>query len=428
MSVPASPPLRGAIRDWRDFGARRYRTFQLLAVAQGFIGVLTGPAITIPLLLALGAHPALATFLSVLPVLGTTAQRLVPRLLDRTDGNLRGLVILAVTIGEPRGLLLAAIVAVAAAGALPHWAAIGLVAVVVGTQGSLGAIAYGLLQGWYQIILPDEERRLIGPRLSGITLGIGSVVLLPLAILIDGWVGAIGLYAYAVPYAIAGVAGVAAAVLERRLPSPGRVRVPRGGPAVPVDDRRLGRLARVLMLASLAGGLSPFLTVYAISVLGTGPGFAIGISAVSSASLVAASVVVSSQLRRGSSSRLLRLSQLVRGVALFAGLAAFPANPFAPAILIVIAVLLAIGDTAGQLSANERLYRLALGPSVIAFQVRFVMANVGFYTAGIVAASGVMLLGGFPSFAILFGSAGTVRFLAARLTELSPPPPPPPDH
>jgi len=405
--------------DWRAFGARRYRPFQLLAVAQGFIGVLTGPAITIPLLLALGAHPALATILSVLPVLGTTAQRLVPTLLDRTEGNLRGLVLLAVTIGEPRGLILAAIVCWAAAGGLPHPVAIGLLALVVGTQGSLGAIGYGLLQGWYQIILPDEERRLIGPRLSGVTLGIGAVVLLPLAILIDGWVHAIGLYAYAVPYAIAGAAGVAAAVLERRLPSPGRVRVPRAKPEPGANDHRLRRLAGVLMLASLAGGLSPFLTVYAISVLGTGPGFAIAISAVSSATLVAASVVFSSQLRRGSSSRLLRHSFLIRGTALFVALAAFPANPLAPAILIVVAILLAVGDTAGQLSANERLYRLAVGPSVIAFQVRFVLANVGCYTAGMVVAATVMLLGGFPSFAILFGSAGTVRFLAARYTELS---------
>ena len=100
------------VTDWRAFAARQYRPFRVLAIAQGFIGALTGPAITIPLLLALDAHPALATALAVLPAAGTMAQRWLPSWLDRTDGNLRGLVILFATIGEPRGLLMAAGVAV----------------------------------------------------------------------------------------------------------------------------------------------------------------------------------------------------------------------------------------------------------------------------------------------------------------------------
>jgi len=419
-AVPATRPVRGALRDWRTFGSRRYRRFRTLAVAQGFIGALSGPAIVLPLLLALGAHPALATLIAVLPVAGTTIQRRIPDLLDRTDGNLRRIVILAATVGEPRGLLLAATVAAAAAGWVPNGVAIGLVAVIMGLQGSIAAVGYGLLQSWYVIILPEDERRLVGPRLAGITLGIGAVVLVPLSLVIDGWVAAIGLYAYAIPLAAAGLAGIAAAALEPGLPSPGRVRVPQRATWHPRQDPHLWRLARVLMLASLAGGLSPFLTVYAISILGTGAGFAIAISAVSSASLVAASVLVSSHLRLGSASRLLRLSMLLRGGALLLGFAALPANPLAPLLLLVIAVLLAAGDTAGQLSANERLFRLATGPSVIAFQSGFVLQNVGSYTAGMLVASGVMLLGGYASFAILFGAAASVRFVAARVTELSP--------
>src|SRR5918994_3253454 len=105
-SFPTSP----SASDWRAFAARQYRPFRILAVAQGFIGALTGPAITIPLLLALGAPPALATALAVLPAAGTMAQRWLRSWLDRTDGNLRGLVILFATIGEPRGFLLGAIV------------------------------------------------------------------------------------------------------------------------------------------------------------------------------------------------------------------------------------------------------------------------------------------------------------------------------
>lgn len=407
--------------DWRTFSSTPYRPFRLLAVAQGFIGALSGPAILIPLLLALGAHPALATVLAVLPVLGTTVQRLIPRLLDRTDGNLRGLVVLFATIGEPRGLLLGGVVALAASGVVSHGVAIGLIALLMGGLGSLGAIGYGVLQSWYQIVLPDAERRLVAPRLAGITLGIGSVVLLPLALSIDAVVDRIGLWAYCIPLVAGGTAGLVAAFAVRRLPTPGRVRVPRGAASDPPPDVRLRGLARVLILASLAGGLSPFLSVYAIAVLGTGPGFAIAISAVSSAALVASSLLVSSQLARGSSSRLLRASQLLRGGALLLGLAAHPANPYAWAVLLMVAVLLAAGDTAGQLSANERLFRLATGPSVIAFQSRFVLHNVAAYSVGLVAGSGVMLIGGYPAFAILFGAAGVVRFGAARATEVSRP-------
>lgn len=420
--IPPTPPpsaTGAALADWRNFASRRYRPFRSLAVAQGFIAALSGPAIVIPLLLALGAHPALATLLAVLPVIGTTAQRFIPQLLERTDGNLRGLVVTAATIGEPRGLLLAGIVALTAAGVLPRWAAIAGVALTVGVLGSLGAVAYGSLQAWYQIILPDAERRLVAPRLAGIALGIGSVVLLPLALTMDGAVTRIGLWAYVLPFSVAGVAGLVPAFLLRRIPSPGRVRVPKQRAAAVADDGRLRGLAQVITLASLAAGLAPFLSVYAIAVLHSGAGFAIAISATSSATLVLSSIYVSSHLARGSSSRLLRRAMLLRSGALLLALAAHPANPFAPLVLLVVAVLMAAGDTAGQLSANERLFRLATGPSVIAFQSRFVVRNVAAYAAGLLTGSGVMLIGGYGAFAALFVAAGSVRFWAARVTQLS---------
>jgi hypothetical protein len=420
--VRARPNIRlPAATDWRAFAARPYRPFRLLAVAQGFIGALTGPAITIPLLLALGAHPALATALAVLPAAGTMSQRWLPAMLDRTDGNLRGLVILLATIGEPRGLLLAGVVALAAVGLLPAWAAIALIGAISGLLGAFGATAFSLQQSWYQIILPDEERRLVAPRLGGITLGIGSVILLPIAFTIDGLVEAIGLWAYVGPLLAAGVAGLVPLAVLRGLPSPGRIRVPRQTPWSSDAHARLRRHGNVMTLALLSAGLSPFLSVYAISVLDTGAGFAIAISAISSGTLVLASLYVSSHLRGGSSSRLLRTSFLVRGVALFAALAAHPANPFAPAVLVVVAVLMAAGDTAGQLAANERLFRLATGPGVLAFQSHFVIRTVGAYTGGVAAASAVMLLGGWPAFAILFVGAGIGRFTAAKVTEVSAP-------
>lgn len=409
--------LDAAVSDWRAFAARPYRPFRVLAVAQGFIGSLTGPAISIPLLLALGAHPAVATVVAVLPAAGTMAQRWLPSWLDRTDGNLRGLVVLFATIGEPRGLLLAGLTGLAALGWLPAWAAIVLIGLVSGVLGALGAIAYSLQQSWYQIVLPEDERRLLAPRLGGISLGIGAVVLLPLALTIDALAAGLGLWAYALPLGVSGIAGLVPLVILRRLPAPGRIRVPRGVAWKDEGQARLRRHGQVMSLALLAAGLSPFLSVYAMAVLGTGAGFAIGLNAVSSATLVVASVVVSSHLRGGSSTRLLRRSFLLRGTALLVGLLAHPANPVAPAVLVVVAVLLAAGDTAGQLSANERLMRLATGPDVLAFQSHFVVRNIGAYTGGVGLASAVMLIGGYPAFAILFVGAGLVRFAAARATE-----------
>ena len=412
--------LDAFVADWRAFGARPYRPFRVLAIAQGFLGSLTGPAITIPLLLALGAHPALATVLAVLPAALTMAQRWLPELLDRTDGNLRGIVVLFATIGEPRGLYLAAVTALAAVGWLPDGVAIAFIGIIGGVLGAFGAVAYSLQQSWYQIILPEDERRLVAPRLGGISLGIGSVVLLPIAFTIDGLVGAVGVWAYTVPLLVAGVASLGPLVVLRRLPAPGRIRVPRRTAWHSDEQSRLRKHGQVMSLALLSAGLSPFLSVYAMTVLGTGAGFAIAISAISSATLVISSLYVSSHLHGGSSSRLLRRSFLLRALALGLGLTAHPANPLAPAILVAMAILLAAGDTAGQLSANERLMRLATGPGVLAFQSHFVVRNVGAYAGGVAASSAVMLLGGYPAFAILFVLAATGRLAAARATEVSP--------
>ncbi|MDQ4034919.1 MAG: hypothetical protein M3153_03230 [Chloroflexota bacterium] len=382
---------------------------------------MTGPAITIPLLLALGAHPALATAIAVLPAVGTMSQRWLPSMLDRTDGNLRGLVILFATMGEPRGLLLAAAVALTALGWLPAWATIALIGIVSGLLGALGSIAYSLQQTWYQIVLAEDQRRLVAPRLGGITLGIGSVILLPIAFSIDALIEGVGLWAYAAPLFVSGLAGIVPLVVLRRLPPPGRIHVPRRTTWDSDAQARLRRHGNVMTLALLSAGLSPFLSVYAMSVLGTGAGFAIAISAISSGTLVLASLFVSTHLRGGSASRLLRSSFLIRGAALFLGLAAHPLNPVAPAVLIAVAVLMAAGDTAGQLAANERLFRLATGPGVLAFQSHFVMRTVGAYTGGVAASSVIMLLGGYPAFAILFVAAGVGRFTAARVTEVSTP-------
>jgi hypothetical protein len=88
---------------------------------------------------------------------------------------------------------------------------------------------------------------------------------------------------------------------------------------------------------------------------------------------------------------------------------------------IVVDILMAAGDSAGQLSANERVFRLATGPSVIAFQSGNVVRNVAAYGIGLLGGALVMLFGGYPSFALLFVASGTTRFVAARQTEVTPP-------
>jgi hypothetical protein len=46
--------------------------------------------------------------------------------------------------------------------------------------------------------------------------------------------------------------------------------------------------------------------------------------------------------------------------------------------------------------------------------------NVAAYAIGLLAGATVMLFGGYPSFAVLFGAAGATRIVAARLTDVAP--------
>ena len=66
--------------------------------------MLAGFDVVIPFALAIGIPPFLAVLLGVIPLAGGMAQLVMPRLLDRTDGNLRGITIFFAAISEPRGL------------------------------------------------------------------------------------------------------------------------------------------------------------------------------------------------------------------------------------------------------------------------------------------------------------------------------------
>jgi hypothetical protein len=411
--------LSAAMTDWRAFAARRYRTFHRTTLGQGFVGALSGPAIFIPLLLALGAPAPVATVVATLPVLGSTGQLLVPRLLRATGGNLRGLVLLAATLGETRGLLLLIITGLAAVGAIPSGVAVALVAGVVGLAATLAGVHYSVLQAWYQVILPEPERRLLAPRLHGIALGIGAVLLLPTALLIDLLDRSLGLWVFAIPFGASAAASAVVLVSLRRLPRPGRVHVPRVTEAPVPDPARLARFRQVSALGALGVGLAPYFSIYSMVILGQSAAFAVLLSSVASASAVLTSTAASSLLQHGSASRLQRAAYGVRAATMAAALLAFPGNPVAPALLIALVAVLAAGDIAGQLSGTERFFRLTSGSSAIAHQGRYVGTNALAFSAGQLASAGVMGLGGYPAYAALFLGSGALRAVAAARTEVS---------
>ncbi|MGZ8528130.1 MAG: hypothetical protein ACXWWR_04990, partial [Candidatus Limnocylindrales bacterium] len=333
MTEPDRGGMRTAIDEWRAFVGRRYRRFLGIGIGQAAVSALAGDGLTIPLLLTLGAHPALATVIGVLPFAFSSAQLLVPRLLRRFDGNLRGLTMIILLVGETRGFILAGYTFLAWAGVLPRPAAIILIGLVMTMAGAATTIGGANLLAWYGAILPDPERRFVAPRVMGVNLGLGAVLLLPVALLVQAVEPTIGVLVYALVFLAAGVAGVAELLVVGRLPRPGRVLVAatravaggdRAGAGASTDDeartplagpaaRELDRFLRVVTVAALGAGFGPYLSIYAISVLGLPAAFAILLAALASAAALVSATVVGGLLGRGSSSRFLRLSFLLRG-------------------------------------------------------------------------------------------------------------------
>lgn len=67
-------PTIHAAGDWRTFASGHYRAFHSASVGQGAVSALAGGAVTTPLLLQLGARPALAMAIAILPALGSLTQ------------------------------------------------------------------------------------------------------------------------------------------------------------------------------------------------------------------------------------------------------------------------------------------------------------------------------------------------------------------
>ena len=231
----------------------------------------------------------------------------------------------------------------------------------------------------------------------GVNLGLGAFLLLPVALLVQWAEPRIGILVYALVFVVAGVAGIAELLVVRRLPRPGRVLVasrrtgqrrrrpapggaggtrhgaggsPDGSgrwgerqvPVVGPAARELDRFLRVVTVAAFGAGFGPYLSIYAISVLGLPPAFAILLAALSSAAALVSATIVGGLLGRGSSSRFLRLSFLLRGGSMIFGLLALPQNPLAWLVLCIVAIVASAGAAAGTLAANERLMRLVAGP------------------------------------------------------------------
>jgi len=424
LPSPPRPRLPSGARiaadEWRAFGHRRFRTYQGIGVGSAAVLALAGDGLTIPLLLALGAPAAVATVIGVLPFTFSAAQLLVPSLLRRTDGNLRGVTMAILAVGETRGFVLAAVVLLHVAGVLPAAAAIAAIAVVMCLGGAASAIGGANLLAWYGAILTESERRFVAPRVMGITQGLGAALLLPVALGVQAGLETVGLAIYGAVFLAAGLAGIGELAAVVRLRRPGRVRVARRGEQAPLSpDTR--SFIRIITLAAAGAGFGPYLSIYAISILGESAGYAILLSAVSAAAALVAATVVGGLLNRGSASRTLRLSFVLRGGGILLGLLAFPGNPLASVVLLGVAVVVSAGASAGVLASNERLLRLTGGVDLIGAQSRFVAGTAAGLTAGQLGSATVLVLlpVAFPTFAILMAGSGLVRLILATRIDVS---------
>ena len=228
--MPSFTRSSATLDDWRTF-AGRYRKYATVGVTQAMTTSLAGDALTIPLLLALGCPPALATVIGVLPVAGSVAQLGVPWLLRRANGNLRRVTLAILAVGELRGFVLAAVTLLVAGGVITDAAAIGAIAVVMGVAGAAGTIGGTNLQAWYGAVLAERDRRFVAPKVVAANLGLGAIILLPVALVVQTALPRIGIAVYAGVFVLSGIAGIAELLAVRRLRHPGRVRVHEERPA-----------------------------------------------------------------------------------------------------------------------------------------------------------------------------------------------------
>jgi len=406
---------------WRAFASAHYRPFQAIAVGQAFTGSYASDALFVPLLLRLGAPAALVVVVGAAPVGGAALQAFAPQILRRLNGDLRGLT-LGLALAEVRGFVLAAIVAGVAIGALGQLLGIALISVTVAIGQTAGVLSGSNITLWTAVMLPDAERRLVGPRMGALTMALSTALLLPAGFALDAGTRAIGLGAYVAFFLVSGLASTLTPLAVARLPRPGRVLVARetaGGTGVPPAFRRFTDVSAV---ASFGQGLLPALSLYALSVLGLSAGFAVALSGVAAAGALAGSLAVGSFLLTGSSSHVLRATFLVRAFAAASCAAAIPLNPLAPAFLLIGSALFNGAGTAGVLATNERLYRLAPAQARVHCQSRFVGATAAAAGTGALVCATVLSLAppaAWVAYTALFAGSAISRTIATLRTEVS---------
>jgi hypothetical protein len=406
---------------WRAFATAQYRPFQAIAIGQAFTASYASDALFVPLLLHLGAPPALVIVVGAAPVGGAALQAFAPQILLRLKGNLRGLT-LGLALSEIRGFVLAAIVAGLATGILDNALGIALISITVAIGQTAGVLSASNISLWTAVVLPEAERRLVGPRMGALTMALSTVLLLPAGLALDAGTRAIGLWAYAVFFTVSGVVSTLTPLAVARLPRPGRVLVARETAAATEIPTPFRRFTDVSAIASLGQGLIPSLSLYALTVLGMSAGFAVALSGVGAGAALAGSLAAGSFLLGGSSSRVLRASFIGRTLAALCCVAAIPANPSAPAFLLMGAALFNGAGNAGALATNERLYRLAPPEARVHCQSRFVgttAAAAG--TGSLICATALALAppATWAAYTALFAGSAISRAVATIRTDVS---------
>jgi len=411
--------LTAPIRPWVAFAGRRNRPYQAIAGSQAVLAAFATDALFVPFLLVLGANAALVTVVGMLPVLGSAAQALMPAALRRTDGNLRGIAIALIALTETRGLLFALVAAGVALGLLPHGVAIALTALIVLAANSGALMAEATLFSWLAIVLPEQERRSVTPKMMGVTAGLSAVLLLPAGAALSAADAATASWLYVALFGTGFAASLPLLRTVRRLPRPGRVAIPPPESA-PAPAPAVRPFLRAASWNAAGVGFTPYFGVFAVVVLGMSPGFSVLLSGVWALASLLTSAVIGAVMAQVSSARLLRASYALRGAGALLCLAAFPGNPAAAAVLLTAVVVGAVGYQATVLSQTERLFRLATGPTLVAVQASFTARNAVAFTAAGSALSGAMAVAGgigFPAWAAIFVASALPRFIAARGTE-----------
>jgi hypothetical protein len=419
---------------WRAFASGRYRPFQAIAIGQAFTGSYASDALFVPLLLRLGAPPALVILVGAVPIGGSVLQALAPQILRRMAGNLRRLTIL-LALFETRGFVHAAVVAGIAAGLISDPLAISLISATVAIGQTAGVLSGSNINLWTAVVLPDQERRLVGPRMGAMTMALTTLLLLPAGVILDAGLRTVGLWAYSGFFVVGGLTSILTPIAVARLPHPGRVLVKTGEATTAALPEPFRRFTVAVAIAALGQGLIPYTSLYAISVLGASAGFAVALSGFAAAGALAGSLTAGSFLLGGSSSRVLRVTLIARAVAGLTCAAAFPGNPAALPILLVGVVLFNGAGNAGVLAANERLYRLAPPDLRVRCQSYYVSATSASFAAGSIVCAGALALAGvigWPVYTAMFVGSGVCRSIAGWRTDVSPTwrsaAAPPPEH